>query len=338
VARRCRDSSPCTVRSYRRVAALRRRIVHVRRRCLKNGLPIRVAPVPNLHFCRHARRLVNRMMVRRRLLLAQIPRCTDEDVSCVQRTMRKILRLNHVIAARVRRCKIALPNNVRRSLSHIVLAPVYSNVWRHAITCDGLRIKFKRWIRYQNARRIALHVESTECSPLDVSCLRFSFAQILHIHRRIRNARTRMAEKLRVCDECAPLKLAFRRWLRRQRARRARIHRSIARCRPSDVGCHHRRVARIAQIQQAIRDRRAAVVRMHNHCHQRGGTQGDFWATATSTTYPSRILATMPANPPTFLPQPVTFAPVVRSAFGGAAAVSTSVLLVALFAILAALF
>ncbi len=346
---KCGGSSKCTRRSIKRVAALRHRVSRARRQCLKTGVPMRIGRPKKDMICKHANRFVKRMMARRAVLLARIPQCVDEDTHCVQRVMKKVLRVNHYIGRRASRCNIKLGRRVRGSLNHIVLKPVYSSSWRHAITCDGMRAKFKKWIRYQNARRVALHTESTECSPLDTSCLRFSFAQILHIQRRIANARTRMAEKLRVCDECAPLKLAFRRWLRRQRARRARIHRSIAKCQPSDIGCHHRRVERIARIQERIRARRAHVLRMHAHCNARGGTHGDFHATETTSSF-FRYATAWPSSVPSWMPTPVTGTPLYTTpappgltlppSFGVARSASASVttvsmLIVALLALLA---
>lgn len=281
----CNDNGACSKKAYRRVARLRRRLAAARRNCLRSGLPIRaprkVRPVP---FCKHAKRQIARLESRRSEVMRRIRRCSDEDTKCSQRGFRKILRLNRYIAQRAKRCNVKLPRRVRRSVAHIQIRRVSSNGWRHALTCDGIRMRFKRWIHYQNLRRIALHLESSQCSPLDVSCLKFAFTQIVHIQRRIAQARNRMSERLRVCDDCAPLKLRFRRWLRRQRARRARIHRSILRCGSHNVDCLNRKVARIARIQERIRARRAAVRAAQNVCSGRNEVQ---FTTTASTTNPS---------------------------------------------------
>jgi hypothetical protein len=137
-----------------------------------------------------------------------------------------------------------------------------------------MRRKFKRWLHYQNLRRNALHLEACHCHPLDTSCLRMAFSQIVHTQNRISKARTEFANQLNACDSCAPLKLKFRRWLRRQRRRRLRIHNSLCRCRPSDTECAHRRYQRIVRLQKKIEERRSLVMHLHGDCSRHVSIHG----------------------------------------------------------------
>ena len=128
----------------------------------------------------------------------------------------------------------------------------------------------QKWVQLQNCKRKQIFAESTRCNPMDVSCLRTSFSSIRIIQARVDNARAEFVHAIRNCDECAPLRMNFMKWLRRMRLRRDRIHRSILRCPLTDMGCHRRRVHRIKQLQSLIEKRRKSVLHLHGRCKREG--------------------------------------------------------------------
>ena len=253
--------SHCVAKAYRRVARARAHLARAARACRHHKRD------GHRHgYCYNAHRRIRRLRLRRASLMARAGRCHDESTHCVHRIMRRVLRMNRHIRRKARKCHVHLSWRARQHVNHVRLHPVYSDSWRHAITCDSMRAHFKKWIHYQNLRRNALHLEACHCNPLDTSCIRFTFTQIVHIQQRIAKARTEFAEQLNACDSCAPLKLKFRRWLRRQRRRRLRIHNALCRCRNSDLECYKRRYARIVRLQKKIAERRALVMHLHGDC------------------------------------------------------------------------
>jgi hypothetical protein len=154
-----------------------------------------------------------------------------------------------------------------------------------------VRSHLKSWQRFWNCKRRVLFNQHKRCNPHDTSCMRFAFTQLIHIAQRLENGRRDAAERLRVCDECAPIKHQYRRWLARQRVRRLRLHNQIMQCRHGDVRCQARRLRRIMTIQRNIEHRRSVVNSLHGECRKRGGTHSNFMATAYTTTVTSVPLA-----------------------------------------------
>jgi hypothetical protein len=113
-------------------------------------------------------------------------------------------------------------------------------------------------------------------------------------------------EQVRVCDECgkkerglwksllcfflkkilsfaAPIKIQFRRWRSRQRARRNRLHKRLThQCRDHQVACQQRIVQKIKAITDEINLRRSRIHSLHRDCKTRRGTHGGFMLTAFS--------------------------------------------------------
>jgi len=266
-ATRCGEvDEGCVDRTYRRITRLRARLAKSVRRCSVTG-----TATVGVTACAHVPRVVARLRRRRVILQARVPNCGSEDNACVTSILRRVLRINRKIRANNLRCKVSpLDVVTQQATCPKPLQPlqwVHSNMWKHSITCNEMQAKWKTWLAFTKERRRRLHCESCRCDPLDVSCLRMAFVQIVHVNRQVRDARTRFANMLRVCDRCAPLKLRFRRWLHRQRARRLRLHLEICRCRVDDVNCAARRVQRIKNIQQNIRLRRQMVMALHKDCH-----------------------------------------------------------------------
>lgn len=172
------------------------------------------------------------------------------------------------------------------------MAPVYASKWKNALLCPSKMAQFKRWVKYQNCRRREVFAESCACNPVDTSCLHEKWAQIRNIQSAVAKGRTEFTEDIKTCDECAPLKLHFMRWVHRQRVRRNRIHDSICRCPPSDLDCSRRRVARIKKIQQLIRLRRQQVLHLHGLCQLRNGGSATSYGHA-----PTFHVDTLPPHP-----------------------------------------
>lgn len=255
--------------------------------------------------CRQARRRVRRLVSRRASRMAAVRRCSDEDAKCASRLLSSVLKLNRKIRKLARRCKVVLPKSKKRSARTVrkqckravtlSCGPhVYAAGWRHAITCNSIRKHLKSWTRFWTCKRKVLFAQHKRCDPLDTSCMHFAFSQLIHIAHHVRRGRTEATERLRLCDECAPIKLQFRRWLRRQRARRLRLHHQILRCRNSDVRCQSRRLHQIKVIQRNIEHRRSRVMNLHGECQARGGTHSNFMSTAYSV-YTDLTTTTAPA-------------------------------------------
>jgi hypothetical protein len=200
-------------------------------------------------------------------------RCNDESVYCVKNHLRKVHVLNHKILRLARHCHIKLPERIRHQISHVeVPGRVESSKFLNAVSCDRQARWFKKWVHYQHLRKKVLHEQSCKCNPLDTGCLGFAYKRITHIARRIRYMRNKFAEKLRVCDECSEIKLQFRRWMRRQRGRRRRLHKELCKCPVHDVDCVARRGERLKKLQREVLRRRHHVLHLHKDCHRRGGT------------------------------------------------------------------
>lgn len=225
--------------------------------------------------CRHAQRFLKRLQMRRVSLLARSRRCSDESTQCVSRIMRRVLNLNLQIKARARRChiKIRQKHQKKKPRRGRRVPPVSSAGWKQAITCDEMNHEFKKWIQYQSFRRTELHNEACHCHPLDTSCQHFTFSLILQTQRKISEGRTAFAAQVSACDECAPLKLKYRRWLRRMKRKQIRLHGALSRCRPSDVECFERRLKRLERLQMLINVRRKAALELHGDCSSRVMTQ-----------------------------------------------------------------
>jgi len=233
-----------------------------------------------------------------------------------------MLRINHRIRRISRKCKFRIAKMVpcklvkpKHLIAKICGKHVYSHDWRNAIGCHEIDRHFKRWIKYQNCRRNVVFKQHKRCNPLDTSCLRFAFTQLVHIARRVARGRSEVVEQIRVCDECAPIKIQFKRWRARQRARRVRLHRRLTHhCRDHQVACQQKIVEKIKKITDEINLRRSRISSLHRDCKARGGTHGGFMLTAYQ-----------PAPSP-------TEAPISRLAAG--ATVSASIVLVLLVALL----
>merc|ERR1711991_677936 len=183
--------------------------------------------------------------------------------------LKKILHLNIRLKAAKRRCRFTPKKPVtkvacKEPKKHLTV--VRATKWRHAVTCNGMRKNWAKWLKYMQEKRRRLHCQSANCNSLDTSCLKMTFRMLVHVSRRVRDARTVYSDHLMVCDKCGPIKLRFHRWVRRQRRRRLELHEQICRCEMKDVNCHASKVLKIKQIQQEIIRRRHVVMHLHNSC------------------------------------------------------------------------
>ena len=248
LAQRCgMVDSGCVDKRYRRVAGIRLRIEMLHRKCHKH---IRRRPKHlKHHMCGHAaRRYLRRQKGRRAAYMARVHKCSDEDAYCVKRLLKKVLVVNRKVHKRSQLCGIRShfsPHAKVHSSFKCHMKHEFRDGWHNALLCPSKMVHFRRWVKFWNCKRKQVFAESCQCNPLDTSCLRSHFTQIRDIQTRISVGRTLFTEDIRTCDECAPLKLHFMRWVHRQQVRRNRIHDSICRCPARDLDCSRRRVVRI---------------------------------------------------------------------------------------------
>ena len=276
----CADTDVnCVDAAYQKVAALKARIArfrrHFRAKCpgrvrrirTRNHVSCRIHPFNKWIKLQHAKRQA-----------AQdgAAKCHNEDQLCVRRFMARVLKINKSIRHNKRRCgRRTSVEQVNKILGlHKKKCPpqrkcpawVHRSLWRHAVTCSGMKSKFDRWVDYMKCRRQRYHDASCHCSPDNVACLRASYMNILRMQRKIRDARTEFAQQMSTCDRCAPIKLRFRRWLHKQRRNRHRLHLEACKCEPLDVHCLQDHVDEIKAIQKRIIKRRKQVQSLHADC------------------------------------------------------------------------
>jgi len=252
----------CTKRFARRIARINRAIRRHSKRCTAGRRHSRCSK-------RSVRRWLRRARARRTRYQSLTTSCDDEDSGCVKRYMTKIMRLNRGIARRQRRCGIKSKAFKRNSwaVTDTVHHVITESVWRHAIDCEAMRDGFARWLKYMRGERKRLHDNvCKDCSPRDTQCLRERYERIMALQHAIKKGRTEYTALVTKCDACAPVRLRFERWVKLQTARRKRLHAEICNCADTDTQCVVRRVMRIKKIQQRIKDGRAHIFHLNEHC------------------------------------------------------------------------
>jgi len=278
-------NASCQHTRYRRVARIRAHLARKINHCRGHIHLVSKNPCHRVHS-----RLL-RYRLRRKAILHRSKRCSDESVYCVKNHLRKVYVLNRKIIKLARRCSVKLPAHVRHEVHHIkVPGHVDESKFMNAVSCDRMARWFKLWVKHQHLKKKMLHEQACKCNPLDAGCLGFAYKRISHVARRIRYMRNKFAEKLRVCDECSEIKLQFRRWMRRQRERRRRLHAELCKCRVHDVECVARRGERIKKLAREILRRRHHVLHLHGECHKRGGTDHHWEKTTHLVKVPHTIV------------------------------------------------
>ncbi len=167
-------------------------------------------------------------------------------------------------------------------------------MYRNAVTCDALNKKFMAWLAFARCRRQRNFELSHRCRSSDTGCLRRSFRMIRKIQRQIDDAHAEFGTLIERCDRCAGIKIDFRKWLLRERAKRHRAHVRACLCGPLDIECLQDNVSRIKTIQTRIEARRKQVLSLHSDCVLQKGTT-DAIAAAPATTTTTTAVATTAA-------------------------------------------
>jgi hypothetical protein len=193
--------------------------------------------------------------------------CSSDDRHCVRAYMRSLLLVSRNIRKQGKRCKHSVKHVLKKKTGEIKCpAWVHSSSFRKAVTCERINYHFKKWVAFQRCKRKRYFVEATKCASDNIPCLRRTYHSIRRIQHKLSKAHDEFGELISSCDECAPIKIRFRKWLLRQRKRRHRAHLRACACGPLDVGCLQDNVSEIKQIQKLIRKRRKMVLNLHSDC------------------------------------------------------------------------
>jgi len=192
--------------------------------------------------------------------------CESDDQNCVRSHMRQLLLISWAIRVNAKRCKHKVHDAVHEH--HLVHCPpwVHASAYRHAITCDMINKNFRKWVKYQRCLRQRYFMESQRCASDNIPCLRRTYHSIRRIQHRLSHGHDEFGLLISKCDECAPIKLRFRKWLLRERARRHRAHLRACACATLDVECLAENVDEIKSIQAKINLRRHNVLLLSDHC------------------------------------------------------------------------
>lgn len=104
--------------------------------------------------------------------------CSLHDTSCIRMHYRKILHVQR----RIRRNRNAFTRRIS-----------------NCDECQGLKIKFDRWLREQRATRHALHLSVCKCPSRDHECMQEHVSRIKAIQRNIKKRRKEMLALHRPC-------------------------------------------------------------------------------------------------------------------------------------------
>jgi len=268
-AARCGDEdTACVDRIFNRISSVRKQLTVARRgRCSST-----IVAAARRTNCK--RGSFDVFMTRRRDRISNMARkCPDEDDACITTAMNLLIALNSDISRQKKIWRKSCPRKTPVVSQPVVTtttlaadAWVHRRIWTHEFTCDRLRSGFSQWLNFQKSRRKQVHDESCKCAANDLPCLRMNYQVIIRIQRTIRRNRNLFADRMSTCDECAPIKLKWYRWLVRQRARRHRLQLEACRCPEDDTDCMQRRVNRIKAIQTRISQRRTQVLNLHGNC------------------------------------------------------------------------
>ena len=265
-ASRCGEvDEGCVTRSYRHIAFLRKRIVHVRKSC---GHHLKLHKM-NLKRCSSYRKWFKRQRRKRARLQRQISKCEDEDHLCVSMILKKVLAMNRRLKQVQRNCSFSPKiheTKVHCRLPTDRLKVVRARTWRNAVTCRGIKRNWKRWLSFMEEKRRRAHCRTAQCNSLDTDCLKMEFRMLHHITKRIKNARTVFSNHMMVCDRCNSLKIRFERWRRLQQRTRLELHERMCRCKMDDANCHASLVLKIRHIQRDIKRQRRKVMHIHGRC------------------------------------------------------------------------
>jgi len=265
-AARCGDvDTACVTRLFGKIAQVRRQLAARKCRGGRGGGKQRCSPGTTFRkFLSNRRARISRM--------AQ--NCGDEDDACIKQAMNLLVALNSDLKRQRRiwrrSCKPTLQiivksaKKIKKSIKVDHFVP--RSVWTHEFTCARIQRGFRLWLASKISQRRSFHAESKQCESSDLSCIQQNFRSIIRIQKSIHRGRTLFADRISSCDRCAPIKLRWYRWLKRQRVRRHRLQLAACRCEESDHGCMQRKVDKIKNIQKAIAARRAEALALHGKC------------------------------------------------------------------------
>lgn len=269
-ARRCGDvDQQCVEKTYASITVLNKFVSHLRRKCpdhdySKYRVRCRVEKFKQWIADRN---------VARSILQRRSERCGDEDVLCIKRAYRSLQVLEWNTKKRVDnfnlRCSTTLSFESfdARPATTNRFEPVFSRPvdWTKEVTCQGLKSKFEAWLNRERKIRQFFHDESCKCSQEDSDCMSILYKKIVNASRKIFDERTKFNKVFASCDECAPVKLRFTRWLVSQRARRHQLHMEACKC-GSDSLCMQEYIDRIKNLQKRIVEKRAQIKSLHKSC------------------------------------------------------------------------
>jgi hypothetical protein len=251
---------------FGRIARLRRRLSARKCRALSSS--------SSSSRCRPGTTFRKFLANRRARISRLAQKCGDEDDACIRNAMNLLVALNGDLDRQRRiwrkscapgvRMIVKTPKKINKSVSVVKFIP--RSVWTHEFTCERIQRGFRLWLASKISQRRAFHKESKECESSDLPCIQQNFRSIIRIQKSIHRGRTLFADRISTCDRCAPIKLRWQRWLKRQRERRHRLQLEACRCDESDHGCMQRRVDEIKKIQAAIKARRAQALALHGKC------------------------------------------------------------------------
>merc|ERR1711916_309836 len=118
----------------------------------------------------------------------------------------------------------------RRTTSPSSARTIHASEYRNGITCDVINKKFRKWGKYQRCLRKRYFVEAQRCASDNIPCLRRTYHSIRRIQPKLSHGHDEFGVLIAKCDECAPIKERFRKWLLRQRLRRHRAHLRACAC------------------------------------------------------------------------------------------------------------
>jgi hypothetical protein len=289
-AARCGDvDTKCVTRLFAKIARIRRQLASRKCGVVRNAAKkIRKGASSCSPGTTFRQFLANRRARISRLAQA----CGDEDDQCIRNAMNMLVRLNSNLP---RQNKI-WRRSCAPSLNVIVLTPkkiakgwkacfvfvfwlflilvldtrvthfIPRTIWTHEFTCARIQRGFRLWLAGKVSQRRSFHAESKRCEASDLMCIKQNFDSIIRVQRSIHRGRSLYADRMSTCDRCAPIKLRWYRWLKRQRQRRHRLQLAACRCAEPDHACMQRNVDRIKRIQINIRARRAEALRLHGQC------------------------------------------------------------------------
>ncbi len=308
------EDSKCVDAAYKSIADVKRRIVAC-------GGKVKARRCRTSCSAKCVSRLASR------LARLQKKKCDDLDHHCIRTHLRRLLASHRRVARCNKKTAVVAKAPAKKALAKCSKW-VHASEYRRAVTCDRLNIKFKAWLSFTKCRRLRAFQQSHRCPSSNTACLRHAYRQILRIQNKLTAASDEFVRLVSRCDECAPLKMRFYKWLQKQRRRRHRAHLRACACGALDVECLADNVATIKRIQDRITLRRTQVLALHGQCSVKhgfsSGTFPDYATTALGAQSTTTTTATTAAGAASAAPLP-TAAPVAVAGLAAPAVLTASV-------------